>query len=155
MKEQDIFTLINQQDGNLAFKLLSFKDNSYFDHLQRNNFYSIIWIKDVNGLLKVDFSEYLFHENTLFAFSPYQPFMFSVDKSISGVAIQFHSDFYCIHRNPKETNCDAILFLIIFIEHRFFRLIKFVRKNLTVYWRNLNQSSRFRKMAIMNYSFQS
>ncbi|CCG53603.1 Probable transcriptional regulator, AraC family [Flavobacterium indicum GPTSA100-9 = DSM 17447] len=46
----------------------------------------------------------------MFSFAPYQPFMFSTDKKISGIAIQFHSDFYCIHRNPKETNCDTVLF---------------------------------------------
>ena len=110
MNEQMVFTLINQQDGNLAFKMFLFNDNSHFDHLQRNNFYSLIWIKKGNGLLKVDFSEYLFKENSLFAFSPYQPFMFSADKNISGIAIQFHPDFYCIHRHPKETNCDLVLF---------------------------------------------
>lgn len=110
MNNQNVFTLINQQNGNLAFKLFEFNDNSHFDHLQRNNFYSIIWIKNGNGLLKVDFSEYVFHKDSIFAFAPYQPFMFSTDKKISGVAIQFHSDFYCIHRNPKETNCDSVLF---------------------------------------------
>lgn len=110
MDEQNVFTLINQQDGNLAFKIFSFKDNSHFDHLQRNNFYTIVWIKEGNGLLMVDFSEYSFEKNTLFAFSPFQPFMFSTDKSIKGIAIQFHSDFYCIHRNPSETNCDSVLF---------------------------------------------
>lgn len=110
MKDQDVFTLINQQDGNLAFKLFTFNDNSHFDHLQRNNFYSVIWIKEGDGLLKVDLSEYLFQENFMFTFSPYQPFMFSTDKNLSGVVVQFHSDFYCIHRNPNETNCDAVLF---------------------------------------------
>jgi len=110
MKEQDVFTLINQQNGNLAFKMFSFSDNSHFDHLQRNNFYTIIWVKEGDGLLKVDFSEYLFQEDAVFAFAPYQPFMFSTDKQISGIALQFHSEFYCIHRNPKETNCDTVLF---------------------------------------------
>ena len=110
MKDQNVFTLINQQDGNLAFKLFTFTDNSHFDHLQRNNFYSVIWIKEGDGLLKVDLSDYLFEENSMFSFSPYQPFMFSTDKNISGVVIQFHSDFYCIHRNPNETSCDAVLF---------------------------------------------
>ena len=110
MNDQNVFTLINQQDGNLAFKIFSFDDNSHFDHLQRNNFYSIIWIKNGEGLLRVDFSEYSFQKDTLFAFSPFQPFMFSTDKSIKGMAIQFHSDFYCIHRNPSETNCDTVLF---------------------------------------------
>ena len=116
MKEQNVFTLINQQNRNLAFKMFSFTDNSHFDHLQRNNFYTIIWVKEGNGLLKVDFSEYLFQENTVFAFAPYQPFMFSTDKNISGIALQFHSEFYCIHRNPKETNCDTILFNNIYQE---------------------------------------
>ncbi len=110
MDKQNVFTLINQQDGNLAFKIFSFNGNSHFDHLQRNNFYTVIWVKDGNGLLKVDFSEYPFQKNTFFAFSPFQPFMFSTDKDLKGIAIQFHSDFYCIHRNPTETNCDTILF---------------------------------------------
>jgi len=110
MDKKNVFTLINQQNGNLAFKIFNFDDNSHFDHLQRNNFYTVIWIKEGNGLLKVDFSEYSFKENTFFAFSPFQPFMFSTDKTIKGIALQFHSDFYCIHRNPAETNCDTVLF---------------------------------------------
>jgi len=116
MDKQNVFTLINQQDGNLAFKMFSFNDNSYFDHLQRNNFYTVIWVKKGEGLLKVDFSEYSFSENTFFAFSPFQPFMFSTDQKIEGVAIHFHSDFYCIHRNPNETSCDTILFNNIYQE---------------------------------------
>ncbi|WP_444660222.1 helix-turn-helix domain-containing protein [Flavobacterium columnare] len=116
MKEQNVFTLINQQNGNLAFKMFSFWDNSHFDHLQRNNFYTVVWVKDGKGLLKVDFSEYLFQKKTVFTFAPYQPFMFSTDKNISGIALQFHSDFYCIYRNPKETNCDTVLFNNIYQE---------------------------------------
>ena len=58
MKDQNVFTLINQQDGNLAFKLFTFTDNSHFDHLQRNNFYSVIWIKEGDGLLKVDLTKW-------------------------------------------------------------------------------------------------
>jgi YesN/AraC family two-component response regulator len=58
----------------------------------------------------VDFSEYLFNGDVLFSFAPYQPFMISADKKIGGIALQFHSEYYCIHRNPKETNCDTVLF---------------------------------------------
>lgn len=110
MKNDNVHTLINQQNGNLAFKIFQFDDNSNFDHLQRNNFYTLIWVKNGNGLLKVDFSEYEFQQDTLFTFAPYQPFMFSTDVKMSGVAIQFHSDFYCIHKNPEETNCDKVIF---------------------------------------------
>lgn len=128
MNKQDVFTIINNQDGNLAFKLFSFNDNRHFDYLQRNNFYTIIWIRKGDGLLKVDFSEYLFKENYVFAFSPYQPFMFSTDKNVSGVAIQFHSDFYCIHRSPQETNCENVLFNNIY-KAPFFEIDKTAQLN--------------------------
>lgn len=116
MKRDHVFTLIDQQNGNLAFKLFYFEDNSSFDHLQHNNFYSVVWIKNGSGLLRVDCSEYLFNESTIFAFSPYQPFMFSTDQEFKGVAIQFHPDFYCIHKIPKETNCDELVFNNIYQE---------------------------------------
>jgi len=68
MANQTTFTLVNKQNGNLAFKLFSFEDNSYFDHLQRNNYYSLIWVTEGNGKLKTDFSEYNFEQNSLFSF---------------------------------------------------------------------------------------
>ena len=110
MSPQKTYTLINKQTGNLAFKLFPFENNDRFDHLQRNNYYSLLWIKEGEGLLKVDFSEHLFEKGNVLAFAPYQPFMISTDKNILGCAIQFHSDFYCIHRNPQETNCNSVLF---------------------------------------------
>jgi len=109
MTNQTIFTLVNEQNGNLAFKLFLFEDNSYFDHLQRNNYYSLIWVTEGNGKLKTDFSEYDFEQNSLFAFSPYQPFMFS-SNLIKGIAIYFHSDFFCIHKHQTEVTCNGVLF---------------------------------------------
>jgi len=109
MTNQTIFTLVNKQNGNLAFKLFSFEDNSYFDHLQRNNYYSLIWVTEGNGKLKTDFSEYNFEQNSLFSFTPYQPFMFS-SNLIKGIAIYFHSDFFCIHKHQTEVTCNGVLF---------------------------------------------
>ena len=109
MTNQTVFTLVNQQNGNLAFKLFSFEDNSYFDHLQRNNYYSLIWVMEGSGQLKTNFSEYSFEENSLFAFSPYQPFMFS-SNLVKGIAIYFHSDFFCIHKHQTEITCNGVLF---------------------------------------------
>ena len=109
MTNQTAFTLINKQTGNLAFKLFSFEDNSYFDHLQRNNYYSLIWITEGNGKLKTDFSEYDFGSNSLFSFTPYQPFMF-LSTFIRGMAIYFHSDFFCIHKHQTEVTCNGVLF---------------------------------------------
>ena len=109
MTNQTAFTLVNEQNGNLAFKLFSFEDNTYFDHLQRNNYYSLIWITEGTGKLKTDFSEYNFGQNSLFSFSPYQPFMFS-SNLLKGIAIYFHPDFFCIYKHQTEVTCNGVLF---------------------------------------------
>lgn len=109
MENQASLTLVNPQNGNLAFKLLAFEDGSYFDHIQRNNYYSLIWIEEGSGKVKADFAEYSFTTNSLFAFSPYQPFMFQADK-IKGTAIHFHPDFFCIHKHQTEVACNGVLF---------------------------------------------
>lgn len=110
MATQTVFTLVNPQNGNLAFKLFTFEEDGYFDHVQRNNYYSLIWFTHGKGKVKADFSEYDFNENSLFAFSPYQPFMLSGNENLKGVALQFHPDFFCIHKHQKEVACNGVLF---------------------------------------------
>ena len=115
MSGQNALTLVNPQNGNLAFKIFSFENNNYFDHLQRNNFYSLIWAEEGEGMLRADFSEYNFTKNTLFAFSPYQPFMFSLAGEFTGTAIYFHPDFFCIHKHHDEVACHGVLFNNIYL----------------------------------------
>ncbi|MEO8532540.1 MAG: helix-turn-helix domain-containing protein [Flavobacterium sp.] len=110
MPNQNISTLINPQNGNLAFKIFNFDSNSHFDHIQRNNYYSLIWITKGSGKVKADFAENYFEENSLLAFSPYQPFMICTQEEIKGIAIHFHPDFYCIHMHQKEVSCNGVLF---------------------------------------------
>lgn len=109
MSYSDVFTLIHPQNGNLSFKLLSFEDNRYFDHLQRNNYYSLIWITEGEGEAKADFATYDIMANTLFAFAPYQPFMLHAAK-LKGIALHFHPDFFCIHKHHEEVACNGVLF---------------------------------------------
>ncbi len=105
-----VYTLTNQQSGNLAFKVFAFDSNSSFDHVQRNNYFTLILVTKGKGKAKVDFSEYDFGMDTLFAFYPYQPFMISTQSGIAGFAIHFHPDFFCIHRHHKEIACNGTLF---------------------------------------------
>ena len=102
-------TLVDPKNGNLAFKILLLENGSHFDHVQRNNYYSLIWITEGTGKAKVDFTEYDFGKNSLFAFSPYQPFMLSA-KNMKGVAIHFHPDFFCIVKHQSEVACNGVLF---------------------------------------------
>jgi len=110
MIDKSTFTLVNPQNGNLAFKLFSFVDNSSFDHIQRLNYYTLIWVQKGNGKVKVDFSEYDFTENQLLAFAPYQPFMLTTIAQIKGVVIHFHPDFFCIVKHHDEVACNGVLF---------------------------------------------
>ncbi|CAN1546583.1 DNA-binding transcriptional regulator AraC [Flavobacteriaceae bacterium] len=110
MLDRSTLTLVNPQNGNLAFKLSIFEDNCQFKEIQRLNYFSLIWIKKGNGKVNVDFSEYDFTENQLLAFSPYQPFMLKSDVKLEGVVINFHPEFFCIHRHQEEISCNGILF---------------------------------------------
>jgi AraC family transcriptional regulator, transcriptional activator of pobA len=109
MLESTFSTLINPRNGNLAFKLLTFNDASSFDHLQRHNYYSLIWVKQAEGKVRADFKEYDLTSNTLFAFSPYQPFVFLAE-DMRGIALHFHPDFFCIHKHQEEIACNGVLF---------------------------------------------
>ncbi len=104
------FTLVDPQNGNLAFKYLEFEDSRYFDHLQRNNYFSLIWMKEGSGQLKADFTEYVFEGSNLFAFSPYQPYMFAATQPAKGIAIYFHPDFFCIYKHHPEVSCHGMLY---------------------------------------------
>jgi YesN/AraC family two-component response regulator len=61
-------------------------------------------------MVKVDFSEYDFAENILLAFAPYQPFLLQTEQKIEGVALNFHPDFFCIHKHQAEVACNGVLF---------------------------------------------
>lgn len=110
MLNQSTFTLVNPQSGNLAFKFFSFDDNGFFDSIQRNNYFSLIWVTHGNGKIKADFAEYDFKANSLFAFSPYQPYMITSDKPIKGIAIYFHPEFFCIYKHHKEVSSNGVLY---------------------------------------------
>lgn len=110
LHSQTNFTLINEQNGNLAFKLFPFEDTNCFDHVQRHNYFTLIWLKEGSGKVRADFSEYSFKGNSILAFSPYQPFMLSNTQNTKGVVIHFHSDFFCILKHHKEVSCNGALF---------------------------------------------
>lgn len=103
-------TLVNPQNGHLAFRIYGFEDNSFFDHIQRLNYYSVILLQQGEMFLKVDFSEFTLQTPSLICLAPYQPFMINAVGSIRGYVINFHPDFFCIHKHQKEVACNGVLF---------------------------------------------
>lgn len=110
MLQQNDYTLIHPQTGNLSFKLSYFDADNPFEELLKLNHYSLIWVTKGSGTVKADFNEYSFEANTLLSFSPYQPFIVEAEKGISGLVINFHPDFFCIHKHHKEVACHGVLF---------------------------------------------
>lgn len=104
------YTLLDPANGNLALKIFLLEDNTCFDHIQRLNYYSLIWIKKGSGILKADFSDHEVRDNRLFAFAPYQPFMLQTEEKLNGIVLHFHSDFFCIHKHQEEVACNGVLF---------------------------------------------
>lgn len=109
MEGQQELTLLNPHTGHFAFRIYDLENCSFAD-LQRNNCYLLILIREGAGKVKANFSEYGFGKNSLFAFSPFQPFQFLAEEKLSGSVLQFHPDFYCIYMHQKEVACNGVLF---------------------------------------------
>jgi AraC-like DNA-binding protein len=108
LKQEAELKLMNHLTGEFAFKIRPFDES--LTYLQRANCYTLILIDEGSGTVKANFNEYAFAENSLFAFSLFQPFAFDVKEKVSGTVIQFHPDFYCIYMHQKEVACNGVLF---------------------------------------------
>lgn len=110
MKIFNTYTLINEHTGNTAFRIWDFEDNGQFCRVNRLNHYSLIWIKKGSGTATIDLSEHDFTHGTMFALTPYQSFKFREKEGLEGVALNFHPDFFCIHKHQDQVACNGVLF---------------------------------------------
>jgi len=108
--ENNAFTLTDEKNGNLAFKIHSFENENPFEKLQRNNYYTVVLILYGRGQLESSFSTIPFEGKGICCFSPYQPYIVRYPKQLKGVAIQFHADFFCIYRHQNEVASNGVLF---------------------------------------------
>ena len=103
MSSQTNSSMVNQISKSLILNLYKFEEDSFSGQIQRNNYFSLIWVKEGAGKVKTGFSEFDFMDNTLFAFAPFQPFVFSTENAIKGVVINFHPEFMFIHQQENQT----------------------------------------------------
>lgn len=123
MITDNTYTLLDENKGELAFKLYTFESLHQFDHPQRLPYYSIIWIQEGKGKALIDTEEYSYQANTVFTCSPFQPFMFAPHAQSKGVVLHFHPNFFCIHKHHNEIACDGILFNNVY-EHPYIEIEK-------------------------------
>ena len=102
--------LINPQSKSLVFKVFEFEDDEYFSTLKKYNYFSVILILAGKGSLIADISTYNFSKNSLMCFSLYQPFQIKCEKGFKGIMVNFHPDFFCLHKHRNEVSCNGVLF---------------------------------------------
>lgn len=103
-------TIVDEQNGELAFRLDHFNNLSQFDHLQRKNCYTLILLRKCSLKLVVDFSEYQLSGGHMICLAPYQPYMLTSKEKCSGVLLNFHPDFFCTYRHQNEIETEGVLF---------------------------------------------
>ncbi|SDT11282.1 AraC-type DNA-binding protein [Mucilaginibacter mallensis] len=102
--------LFNPQSKSLVFKVFPFGSDEYFNSLKKYNYFSVILILAGKGSLIADISEYSFKENSLMCFSLYQPFKIQCKKGFKGIMVNFHPEFFCLHKHRNEVSCNGVLF---------------------------------------------
>ena len=109
MKAEPVMIFRNPVDGELGFRIIHFKGDEHFKEVQRVPYFSIILLSEGDGELKVDFTDYQISKGIILFLSPFQPFMIE-GRTLKGVMINFHPDFFCIFRHQNELASDGILF---------------------------------------------
>ena len=102
--------LFNPQSKSLVFKVFTFENDEYFNSLKQYNYFSVILILTGHGSVTADVSEYSFNENSLMSFSLYQPFKIQCEKGFKGIMVNFHPEFFCLHKHRNEVSCNGVLF---------------------------------------------
>lgn len=102
--------LIDPQRKSLAFKVYAFEDDVYFSSLKKYNYFSVILVTKGKGMVTADLSQYPFDGTCLMCFSLYQPFKIKSEGAFQGVMVNFHPDFFCLHKHRNEVSCNGVLF---------------------------------------------
>jgi AraC-like DNA-binding protein len=114
MQNQSITSLVNVQNGNIAFKLFKLEESCFFNVLQRLNCFALVLVTSGKGKIRTGVSEYEVQENTLFTFAPFQPFIFSSVEPMQGIVIYFQEDFFYINQSEREMSFKNILYNNVF-----------------------------------------
>ncbi|MEP6611633.1 MAG: helix-turn-helix domain-containing protein, partial [Mucilaginibacter sp.] len=63
-----------------------------------------------SGKLLAGINPFDFGAGSLISASPYQPFKITCHENCSGYMVNFHPDFFCLHKHRNEVSCNGILF---------------------------------------------
>lgn len=111
INKQRNFSINKAESDDLAFRIsdteITMTQSSkpaYFEY------YTVLWVKEGEAEVKIDFGRYNLSEGTLMFLLPFQPFVIEEGKTLRGSLIEFSSDFFCIEKHRHEVSCNGVLF---------------------------------------------
>ena len=104
------YALNNGATGALSFRISRFTDGTNFKTLKKYNHFTVILFVKGSGELVVDACRYSFDNGSLMSFSLYQPIQISCSGACEGFSVEFHPDFFCLHKHRNEVSCNGVLF---------------------------------------------
>lgn len=103
------YTLKNVVKDELVFSVVHLEEGMLSDGLQRGSLYTMGLVTSGEGAVQSDQAEYVFSQPVLMCFTPYQPFVLKA-AGCKGFVLNFHPDFFCIHKHNHEVACNGVLF---------------------------------------------
>jgi AraC-like DNA-binding protein len=99
-------------------QLLSVKEAIYKDFSTpvQSTMYTVLFIKEGEGLYHADFGVFPFTAPALLFSTPLQIIYLEKAESAKCTQLQFHGDFYCIEFHRTEVRCNGLLFNNIYID---------------------------------------
>ena len=77
---------------------------------ERTPYFTLYLLRKGRGEVRAGDVHYNFHAPALLAFNPYQLVAFSRVEDLSGTALQFHANFFCIETHHEAVGCNGVLF---------------------------------------------
>lgn len=96
--------------GDVAFRIERIENGGAFTAPQRFNYFTVLWLNGGRGRFDADLAHGDFAAPALLFFNPYQTFFLTPKARTSGVAMQFHANFFCIETHHSAVGCNGVLF---------------------------------------------
>lgn len=107
---ENALELINPQSKHMQFKWHAFEDGEALREVSRFNYFTVLLVLEGRGSVVADVSAFAFFDHSLLCFSLYQPFRIKPDGLFRGIMVNFHPEFFCLHKHRHEVSCNGVLF---------------------------------------------
>jgi AraC family transcriptional activator of pobA len=101
--------LFDPRRGDVALKVERLRPDE-FTRPQRFNYFTVLCLRQGHGTVDPDLAHYDFKAPALMFFNPYQTFFITPHSSVTGTALQFHANFFCIETHHQAVGCNGVLF---------------------------------------------